>query len=534
MKFRNYFDSEKLSNSLDEAISIGHVTTKTAKIWVRGKYEGAHFILLSESPFDVDDLEVFSISDFDEQRCLKVDLSNDTDRTGVVTFGENGNEPLKEDTRYYVALAIGDNDRARKRWRCGYDIQTSFTTQPSSFNSIVFGFFSCHDPFKDGSGSQRIFAKMQNSLLGMNAQFVIAGGDQVYVDCSSDESNLWDWVTKNKDKLKTFYENNQKNELIEEFTYFYRYIYRKYWQDENFKSLLRALPKYMIWDDHEIMDGWGSYTDDELSDKIDTWHEWENKQFNLFITDAMFQAAKKVYGEYQHPHNPDTLDDVWDYSFDRGDIGFYTLDMRGHHKYKQSGTYNILGKEQYLRFKEWIESAESNSKKALFIVSPVPVIHWSATIVNVADIIPSAMDDLRDEWDHKSNAKERNKILDLVFKISDDNNIPVVFLSGDVHCAASFELKRKGSKGRVFQFTSSAVTRPPAPFVSAAISRESGNLCHEEKGVKTRFRRKAFITKNNYSILSVNIVNDTAEITGQHITWKQKEDEMCIKIVNLS
>jgi alkaline phosphatase D len=99
MKFRNYFDSEKLSNSLDEAISIGHVTTKTAKIWVRGKYEGAHFILLSESPFDVDDLEVFSISDFDEQRCLKVDLSNDTDRTGVVTFGENGNEPLKEDTR---------------------------------------------------------------------------------------------------------------------------------------------------------------------------------------------------------------------------------------------------------------------------------------------------------------------------------------------------------------------------------------------------------------------------------------------------
>jgi len=47
------------------------------------------------------------------------------------------------------------------------------------------------------------------------------------------------------------------------------------------------------------MDGWGSRSRDELSDELDTWYEWENKNKNLILADTMFDAAKIVYDQYQ-------------------------------------------------------------------------------------------------------------------------------------------------------------------------------------------------------------------------------------------
>ncbi|WP_315983535.1 hypothetical protein [Aliamphritea spongicola] len=59
-----------------------------------------------------------------------------------------------------------------------------------------------------------------------------------------------------------------------------------------------------------------------------------------------------------------------------GDHGFYVLDMRGHHDYErhEDGTA-LLGAKQMQRVLEWLESA-SQRCKSLFIVSPVPVVHW--------------------------------------------------------------------------------------------------------------------------------------------------------------
>ena len=45
----------------------------------------------------------------------------------------------------------------------------------------------------------------------------------------------------------------------EEMLSWYRDIYRGYWGFESVQRVFESFPTYMIWDDHEIVNGWGSY-----------------------------------------------------------------------------------------------------------------------------------------------------------------------------------------------------------------------------------------------------------------------------------
>lgn len=185
----------------------------------------------------------------------------------------------------------------------------------------------------------------------------------------------------------------------------------------------------MIWDDHEIMDGWGSYTKPELANQLDTIWEWETTEQNVKLAHQMFEAAKVTYEEYEHCHNPPTDPGVYDYHFTWGRCAFYVLDMRGQRDYNRVSNDRILGKDQMERLQEWLKSDEATSASALFIVSPVPLVHIENFIVNYLDLpLLGLADDLRDEWAHRSNWEERNELLSAVFDYSQDRKKRVVFL----------------------------------------------------------------------------------------------------------
>ena len=82
-------------------------------------------------------------------------------------------------------------------------------------------------------------------------------------------------------------------------------------------------PSFLMWDDHEIRDGWGSYKRDAT--------EVYRKQ--------MLEAAAAVYGDYQLAHNPYAahgagLADPGYYAFQYGEIGFIVPDLRRHRSVK--------------------------------------------------------------------------------------------------------------------------------------------------------------------------------------------------------
>ena len=156
--------------------------------------------------------------------------------------------------------------------------------------------------------------------------------------------DIWEWLKDNKDELLQAYSKGtgkgyDKAGIERYLCNLYRWFYRVYWNVPAQREIYERLPQYMIWDDHEIMDGWGSLTKVERRKRISLLFERSNNTTtNQMLVDLMWRAACRVYYEYEHSHNPPTPIDLdnpdacqWDYAFEQGKSAFYVLDMRGHH-----------------------------------------------------------------------------------------------------------------------------------------------------------------------------------------------------------
>lgn len=485
MPLRDPTSNEQKHAKLTSAVIIGATTAGSSRIWVRLYREGRWTLVLSTTPLvgDLVRLEEKPLADFLAQRNTSArivgshDFSRDSNLTHV--FDVDG---LQADTSYFYAVIAEERDAAvvSRRTEIGGDAPRWFRTLPQAPAEITFGFYSCHDHIS-ANGDAGAWPHFLEKLTDARAQFVIGGGDQAYVDTNSqhDFPDIWRWLKDNKQdllqKFSTGGGNYDQAGIRAYLLDLYRWYYRVYWSVPALREVYERFPQYMMWDDHEIMDGWGSLTWAERREKICGLFEQHDAPENQMLLDLMWQAACQSYYEYEHSHNPPTQatpqqpdDCQWDYAFRHGDAAFYVLDMRGHHDVEKAlvDPYIILGRPQFDRFTQWLDQALASQAKSLFIVSPVPVVHWVDRLVNYADL-GEAKDDFMDEWGHESNRWERNQLLDALFARIANKNLPVVFLSGDVHCASAFRLRhRRYPSAKVYQVTSSAISRKPAPRIS--------------------------------------------------------------------
>lgn len=520
------------AHRLTSSAIVGHVTTTTARIWVRVHKPGDYCLLVSEFEIDctrkprlredgrVELIDSCSEAKLLDAQVLKASIDYSTDNTHVFVARK-----LAASTRHFYAL-FSMSERPEP-WEIARDDAHSFRTQATSFESLTFGLFSCHMPFK-GRNVQNL--NMWESFLELlqdtHASFVVGCGDQVYTD-GDDRVSIWAWLKSRKDEVSKLTNVQQRAVMLS----WYRDIFRGYWGYISLRKVFRSFPNYMIWDDHEIMDGWGSYTEKELSNELDTIWEWENPKKNLRLARNMFEAAKQAYFEYEHSHNPKTPKGQWDYAFKWSRLAFFVFDMRGYRAYNNdSSKSQILGRAQWTRFSKWLKSPAAAASPALFIVSPVPLVHLSAFIANTLDLPALGLaDDLRDEWEHKSNHKERNKLLDQVFEFSDTHKKPVIFLSGDVHIGAAFKITRKGKlNAKVFQLTSSAITYAKAPGkLLKLIVKKRGKIQGVPERNRTSFQCLHVFDDNNFGLIHVrNKAKQKTEISWDLYGSTGEEDQV--------
>ncbi|GED21984.1 alkaline phosphatase D family protein [Halomonas halmophila] len=480
---------ESMKPKVHSMAVVGHTTSSSVRLWARAYKSGKWWMLVSEKKLEE---SVYSLSnknpeDIQKQHSYVVGLKSSQ------LYRENGLtchftfEGLESERKYYYYF-IGP-ETCERRVELGSNHKHWFRTLPKEPSRLRFGFYSCHDPYSVKPPSEGAWESFREVLEDREAHFVIGGGDQVYCD-TNDETRIqdvWSWLRDNKQALFEKYSDDSgmldETRLVNYFSKLYRTYYRVYWNFENVRAVYRRFPQYMIWDDHEIMDGWGSLTQEEREEKLSKRFRDDNPERDYQLVMLMFRAASRVYWEFQHSHNPCTkidLEDLgscqWDYSFDHGDFAFYALDMRGHHDCERD-SFRLLGEEQFSRFQNWIKSRKVAKKEAIFIISPVPIVHWNETVANTLDI-GSVKDDFMDEWGHEDNHDERNKLLDLLLKFSDRHQVPVVVLSGDVHCASAFRISHSDryKKASLFNVTSSAISRHPASSLSDFIMQGSANI----------------------------------------------------------
>ncbi|SFM35953.1 alkaline phosphatase D family protein [Marinobacter zhejiangensis] len=537
---------ESLKSKLSSAAIVGHTTATTARLWTRVYRDGLWHLLVSHRPLDHDSytLSNKSIAQLTTQHPDILHASHTFSPSSDLThtFEIDG---LLANTRYYYYL-VADNDRPEisRRVELGGNHDYWFRTLAKTPASLCFGFYSCHDPFSVSPSHDGAWSHFLDALDDRKADFVIGGGDQVYCD-TNDKSRIqdvWQWLALNKNALIQNHRHADgsldKPALVAYFTQLYRTYYRIYWNFENVLSVYRRYPQYMIWDDHEIMDGWGSLTEKERKLKLRHWLQDDDDEVNYELVMLMFEAAAAVYEEYQHCHNPgpgNNLSDLpqcqWDYTMNHGEFAFFVLDVRGHHDCEPADSdHKLLGRDQMARFRRWINAAATKKKKALFVVSPVPMVHWNEKFVDTADF-GSQKDDFMDEWGHSSNHAERRIVLDLLLKRSHESGMPITILSGDVHCASAFRIRQDNRfpGARLFNLTSSAISRAPAPGLAVAAMQKSANIDGYEGGRFEQLYR--FAGENNFALINADVRDGELSLSANLFWAKPGRDSMTQKVI---
>jgi phosphodiesterase/alkaline phosphatase D-like protein len=325
------------------------------------------------------------------------------------------------------------------------DDDLHFQTLPTNGfdDHLDFLLMSCHNPGtqpKDGAEGFAVWQRIPEIIQknkNQNVRFAILAGDQIYAD----EVELR--AQKEPDLRK-------RQEL-------YLGVYKQFWDNVHYRKVLCSLPAYLMWDDHDITDGWGSRVDSFRKDHPEVFEDgWLR----------LFEAAQSAFEQMQASRNPEPLskDEVnksFDFCFNVGRAGFAVPDLRSNRNVRLP---RIMLPAQLDAIRTWVNDHKKNFD-VLFFVSTVVFSHDAPQVTgfilktwflvlgfvgwlkklrlpnnlrrafdrNIGDL----RDDINDSWGASVNRAEADRVLDFLFELQNPPDpaeaINVVILSGDIH-----------------------------------------------------------------------------------------------------
>ena len=386
---------------------LGDVTDRSVRVWAR-QPDGGREVSLTVGG--------------EEVARAAIEPRPDHDHVGAAVLVV---DPPRPDAEFQVA--VGDMTRRAR-----------FAPAPGTPSRFSFAFGSCHQPFTEppdgrlgkhpGAG---IYSLIRRLLVGRDAAFAMWLGDQVYSDAVSNMS-VREEMAEDPSVTDTA--------LVET----YRHLYRGYFNESGYRELAEALPAYLMWDDHDIFDGWGSLIDRTEFDE------------------RVFRAAETSYLEYQHLRNPGGSLDAqapYGYSFWHGDVGFHVPDLRGERDFQEG---RVMGDAGWARLDAFLAEATERELPTVFLGVSVPVVHASPSLMTALERIrTSSGRDVRDRWSVPTFKSQRTMLVERLFAWQSARpRRQVIVLSGDVHVGAAFHVRPPGGPGRFSQWTSSALSTP--------------------------------------------------------------------------
>jgi phosphodiesterase/alkaline phosphatase D-like protein len=333
---------------------------------------------------------------------------------------------------------------------------------------------------------------------GENAyHLLVMGGDQVYADSIWDTvPSIKEWAEKPKDKREKAAFATTMREQVEAF---FMDLYCSRWKQPEPAKMFARIPSLMMWDDHDIFDGWGSYDPDTQASPV--------YQGIFKVARAYFAAFQQRVKPGNKPEGALPRQDHFNYLHRIDDIALLALDMRS-----ERSQSKVLGEDSWDAVYKGLKSLKGC--KHLFVLSSIPVVHPDFSLVeSVFGLIPGRQeleDDLKDHWHSRSHKAERLRMIHRLFEFAEENGTRVTLLSGDVHVGAVgvIESQRAGSQGThanvINQLTSSGIVHPAPPaLMSYALEFLSKNPEQVDRGVTATLvefhgMRRRFIMARNW------------------------------------
>jgi hypothetical protein len=360
----------------------------------------------------------------------------------------------------------------RSYWRFDFDLPAkadatySFGNETYSVcadlgSGLRFAFVSCNGQ-EDGDLDRPL--EDRNALwidLGQQHEkqafsLLLHGGDQIYADgvweCHPDIV-AWD-KARRRERLATAFSDEMRDAVLK----FYLDHYLAIYGQPQISHMLARVPSLMMWDDHDIFDGWGSHK---------KWFQGSE------VARGMFDCARQAFCLMQLCTQPDTTDQnlpemVLDregqslaWKVDYPGVTLIAPDLRS-----ERTPNDIMGPNGWRDLPVAFKNVPDGNR--ILLMSSVPVIGPRLSLVEMfLHLLPSAQkyeDDLRDQWQSRWHRREWRRFLELLEHVANENDHDITLLSGEIHVATRGTFETNGKT--IHQLVASGIshTAPPAAF----------------------------------------------------------------------
>jgi hypothetical protein len=337
---------------------------------------------------------------------------------------------------------------------------------------------------------------------------LLMGGDQIYFDSIwEDLRSLKQWVGLSRADQLAFKVNKTLEKEIENY---YLGLYSSRWLPESRRNwglgevnrdpadAMARMPTIMMWDDHDIFDGWGSYSPAmQQSEVFQTLFKHARRAFWVFQLQHRLEdlpELTKIARRNVLPQDPLFEPILWSglrqvdslalpildnqpgftSAYHLGPVCLIAADLRSERSRTQiMGSFTWRAIQTLLgTLKDGVPQHPGSKCQHLILLSSVPVAHPKLSLAEgLLDtfgqdhVLDSNADDLKDHWAHDDHEGERKRLLETLTQVAEENQLRVSIASGDVHVAAWGSAYRRdipptSNWAQIQQFTSSAVVHP--------------------------------------------------------------------------
>jgi hypothetical protein len=340
---------------------------------------------------------------------------------------------------------------------------------------------------------------------------LIQGGDQLYADTlwqAVPELGAWRNLPWKQGNAHPFTPS-----MAEEAGRYYFERYCWLWSQPEIAPILAAIPSLMMWDDHDIFDGWGS---------------WPNDRQQCPVFQGLMSVAREHFALFQLAARPDRLPASFadpqgrqfGFSCRAGGIGIIAPDLRS-----ERSRERIMSETSWQQFEAALAGLVDCTH--LLVMSSVPLVNADLSAVErVFVALPGHSDledDLRDQWQSFAHREEWKRMLRCLVAFAARTGARVTSVSGEIHLGALGRVEGEGAV--VHELTSSGIVHaPPPPLVTTIYEWVARRPIHLGADLKTRLLKipglgRRYLRARNWLAL------DLGEDGALDATWNTEEGE---------
>ncbi|KAF2482339.1 hypothetical protein BDY17DRAFT_251872, partial [Neohortaea acidophila] len=415
--------------------------------------------------------------------------------------------------RWSIEIELGSQQhrvayRINKGPALGFWVPARGETMNMMFHSCN-GFSLSVDP-NVFSGPDPLWRDVLNKHQTRPFHVMIGGGDQVYNDGAMRDTTLFrEWLQTKNPEFK--HGADFSPQMQEELEAYYLHRYSMWFSQGLFAMAGSQIPMVNIWDDHDIIDGYGSYPHHFMSTRVFTglgaiaFKYYMLFQHQSVAAETSQEEPSWVLGASPGPYINELARHVF---LDLGrKVKFLGMDCRTERMRDEvlsEASYDIL----FDKCRAEIKSGETRHLIVMLgvpiayprlnfleniltsrVMDPIKAIGRTGVLggfVNKFDGGVEILDDLDDHWSSRGHKHERNWFIQELQELAAEKSVRITILGGDVHLGAVGQFytpKKFGiSKDRDHRYMpnviSSAIVNTPPPNVMADVLNRRNKVHH--------------------------------------------------------